>query len=81
MLAIVLRRLLVILVAADCLLLALITLGQCKRAETISASLWSLEQDGKWVGRILRPVVDLLFYPVDKDHCSNSWLNEKHRYE
>ena len=43
--------------------------------ETISAALWRMEQSGKLAGRILRPLVDLLFRPIEKDHCYRAWLS------
>lgn len=72
-------RLLIFLIAIDHLVLALITLGNCKRGETISACAWSLEQDGKAMG-IYRPIIDLLFHFIEKDHCRESWLAEMHMY-
>ena len=70
------KRLLVILIGLDQFLLTLLTLGECKRGETISAAAWSLEQDDKLIGRILRPVIDAIFF-LDPDHCANSWHGEQ----
>jgi hypothetical protein len=52
------------------------TLFNGKRNETISACLWSMEQSGKWLGYTLRPVVDFLLSPLEKDHCALSWMME-----
>ena len=70
-------RLLRILIALDIFAFALLTLGGAKRNETISAACWSLEQDGKLAGRIFRPLIDGLFYFIEKDHCCEAWLIEK----
>lgn len=74
------QRLLIILIAVDHLALALVTLGRCVRGETISAALWSLELDGKWLGRFGRPVVDALFDLLERDHCRASWEAERYLY-
>jgi hypothetical protein len=73
-------RLLIILIALDHLALALLTLGHCVRGETISAALWSLELGGKWPGRLGRPLVDALFYPLQRQHCQQCWQSERHLY-
>ena len=36
-------------------------LAATRPSETISAAAWSLEGDGKWQGRLLRPLIDGLF--------------------
>ena len=74
------QRILIALIAIDHLALAVITLGNCKRGETISAAAWSLEQNGKLAGRIFRPVIDWLFTRIERNHCQVSWLAEKHMY-
>ena len=74
------QRLLILAIAADHLALVLITLGNCARGETISASAWRQEQAGKLQGRIARPVIDWLFYIIEKDHCNQSWIAERHMY-
>ena len=43
---------------------------------TISAALWRMEQQGKLAGRVLRPLVDLLFRPIERDHCRLSFESE-----
>lgn len=75
------QRLLIALIAIDHIGLVLITLGNCYRGETISASAWRQEQNGKLQGRIARPVIDWLFTWVERDHCSESWLAECHMYK
>jgi len=46
--------------------------------ETLSARAWRTEYAGKMWGRILRPVIDALFF-FDPDHCRNSFLSEVDR--
>ena len=45
----------------DVQVLRLVTFGRSLPGETISAAAWSLEGDGKWQGRLLRPLIDGLF--------------------
>jgi hypothetical protein len=40
------------------------------------ATLWRMEQQGKLAGRILRPLIDLLFLPIERDHCQLSFESE-----
>jgi hypothetical protein len=70
------QRILNILIAIDQLLWVLITLGKGHPDETISAAAWRMEQEGKLAGRILRPLVDLLFRPIERDHCRRSFESE-----
>lgn len=71
------QRILNLLIALDQLAWVLATLGRGHPDETISAAAWRMEQQGKLAGRILRPLIDLLFRPIEKDHCYLSWLSEK----
>ena len=73
------QRILNILIAIDQLLWVIFTLGKGHPDETISAALWRMEQEGKIAGRIFRPLVDLLFRPIEKDHCHLAWLSEVQR--
>ena len=72
-------RFLNVLIAIDQLLWVLLTLGKGHPDETISAALWRMEQQGKVAGRVFRPLVDLLFRPIEKDHCYAAWLSEVQR--
>lgn len=71
------RRILHILIALDQLAWVLLTLGRGHPDETVSAAAWRMEQQGKLAGRILRPLIDALFRPLERDHCYLSWLSEK----
>ena len=68
-----LRYILNILVSLDITLNAI--LGG-KRYETLSASAWLGEQQGKILPRFFRPVIDFLFRPFERDHCRNVYEAE-----
>lgn len=71
------RRILNLLIALDQLAWVLLTLGNGMPDETISAALYRMELQGKWAGRLFRPVVDVLFLLLERDHCRLSWEAEK----
>ena len=71
------QRLLNVLIALDQLAYVLVTLGAGHPDETLSAAAWRTEQSGKLGGRIFRPVIDLLFLPVERDHCRKSFESER----
>lgn len=71
------QRILNILIAIDQLLWVLLTLGKGSPDETVSAAAWRMEQQGKIAGRVLRPLIDLLFRPIEKDHCRKSFESER----
>lgn len=73
------QRILNLLIALDQLAWVVVTLGKGSPDETISAAAWRMEQEGKIAGRIFRPLVDLLFRPIEKDHCRKAWLSEVQR--
>jgi hypothetical protein len=75
------RRLLTVLIAFDVFIFAVLTLGNCKRNETISSAAWSLDRDGKVLGKVFRPLIDLLFSPIERDHCQMSWYTENAHLE
>jgi hypothetical protein len=59
----------------DIKLFVLVTLGNCRTGETISAASWSLKLDGKWQGKVAVPVIDWLALRVgdDADHCRRAY--------
>ena len=73
------QRILNLLIAIDQLLWVLLTLGKGHPDETISAASYRMEQEGKLAGRILRPLIDALFRPLERDHCYRAWLSEAQR--
>lgn len=70
------RRILNLLIALDQVAWVVLTLGNGSPDETISAAAWRMEQQGNIAGRILRPLIDLLFRPLERDHCRLSFLAE-----
>jgi len=74
------KRLIRWLTAFDILVFSLVTFGMAKRNETISAVSWVLEVDGRWQGRVARPVIDWMLSPLEKNHCYVSWLAERNKY-
>lgn len=59
----------------DIKVFVLVTLGNCRPGETISAASWSLRLDGKWQGRIAVPVIDWLarLFRDGPDHCKRAY--------
>lgn len=48
---------------------------------TISAQSYRLDKKGYWYGKVMRFVIDMLFYPFEKNHCElsfNSEINREH---
>ena len=70
------QRILNLLIALDQLAWVIVTLGEGKPDETISAAAWRMEQQGKLAGRVLRPLIDALFRPLERDHCRLSFESE-----
>jgi hypothetical protein len=70
------QRLLNIAIAIDQLLWVVLTLGKGYPDETISAAAYRMEQQSKLAGRVLRPIIDALFWPWDRDHCRLSYESE-----
>ena len=71
------QRILNLLIALDQLAWVIVTLGKGKPDETISAAAWRMEQQGKLAGRILRPLIDALFRPLERNHCRESFESER----
>ena len=71
------QRILNLLIALDQLAWVVLTLGKGSPDETISAAAWRMEQQGKLAGRILRPLIDALFRPLERDHCRTSFESER----
>ena len=70
------QRILTVLIALDVFLFSLCCLGGTKRNETASSAAWSLEQDGRWQGKLFRPLIDWLFARIQPNHCANApWPN------
>lgn len=66
----------------DIKLFWLLTLGAAKQGETISAAAYRGEQQGRIIGRIARPVIDLLLCWIGpQPHCKQAyeWQREIYR--
>ena len=70
------HRLLNLAVAFDQFLFCVITLGHSDPDETISAAAFRWEKAGRIQGRVLRPLIDRLFW-LDPKHCEMSYNNEQ----
>jgi hypothetical protein len=70
------QRLLNLLIAVDQLLWVTLTFGEGMPDETISAALYRMEREGRPSGKLLRPLVDVLFSPFEHDHCKLSFESE-----
>ena len=44
--------------------------------ETLSARCYRAHRDGKIMGRVLMPVIDLLFFWQGPGHCKNAYIKE-----
>lgn len=71
------QRLLNFLIALDQLAYVLVTLGTGHPDETLSAAAWRTEQKGRLLGRIFRPLIDLMFIPFEREHCRKSFESER----
>lgn len=69
------------LVRLDMVIFQIITLGVAKKDETISAAAYQGELTGRWIGKLSRPVIDLLFRPWQADHCKQAWEWQKELYK
>lgn len=74
----VIQRILNVLICLDQLGLSILTLGASSPDETMSAAAWRWEKNGILRGRILRPLIDRLFW-FDTDHCKTSYESEINR--
>lgn len=76
-------RILNLLISLDQFAFSIITLGKAYPDETMSAAAYRLEQEGKWQGKLFRPMIDNVFF-WDKLHCKSSFeseVNSKHLAE
>lgn len=49
--------------------------------ETLSSAAYRMETKGKLTGRIFRPLIDMLFWVIQKDHCQWAYLAEQKRLQ
>lgn len=68
------QRVINILVALDQFLFCLVCLGNSYPSETASSAAWRLEQQGRWQGKVFRPLIDFLARLFnDPNHCRLSY--------
>lgn len=75
------QRVLNILIALDQLVYVLITLGWGFPDETLSSAAFRADRDRKPWGRVMRPLIDFLLYPLEREHCYRAYLAEKQRLQ
>jgi hypothetical protein len=72
-------RILKILIALDKLAYQIMTLGYGSEFDTISSAAYRMEQKGRWIGRISRPVIDWIFSKLGGEkHCFTSYISAKY---
>jgi hypothetical protein len=72
-------RILKVLIALDKLAYQVMTLGYGSEFDTISSAAYRMEQKGRLIGRISRPVIDWIFDKIgDTDHCFISYISAKY---
>lgn len=49
--------------------------------ETLSASAYLGEREGKILPRFFRPVIDFLFLPFERDHCKRAFEAESNFFQ
>lgn len=47
--------------------------------ETLSARSYRAYRDGKILGKVFMPFINLLFFWQGKDHCKNAYIKEQQR--
>ena len=73
------NRLLNLLVALDKLIYQIMTLGYGSQFDTVSSAAYRMEQKGRLVGKLSRPVIDWIFASLgDENHCFTSYISEKY---
>lgn len=73
-------RVLKILIALDKLAYQIMTLGYGSEFDTISSAAYRMEQKGRLVGKLSRPVIDWVFSALgDEKHCFTSYISAKYK--
>lgn len=71
------QRLLNLLIALDQLAYVLLTFGAGHPDETLSAAAYRTERKSRLLGVLFRPLVDLIFLPLERDHCQRAYESER----
>jgi len=73
------RRVLNILIALDRLIYQIVTLGYGSPHDTVGSAAHRMEQKGRLVGKLSRPVIDWVFYKFGRGrHCFVSYISAKY---
>jgi hypothetical protein len=72
------KRILNMLISLDQFLFCWICLGGVDPDSTASSVAYSMEQEGRWQGKIFRPLIDALFF-FDKAHCRKAYEAEQRK--
>lgn len=71
------RRILNILISLDQCFFSIITLGWAYPDEMLSAAAYRYSViQPHWFGKILHRVLDLIYYPIEKNHCYMAYKTE-----
>lgn len=70
-------RILNFLIALDQLAYVLLTLGAGHPDETLSAAAYRTERKNRLLGIAFRPLIDLIFLPIERDHCRKAFESER----
>ena len=73
------RRRLNLMIAIDQLTYVLLTLGHGSPDETMSAAAYRLWLRDRIGGRWFKPLIDALFWLLERDHCKKSYRAEMER--
>lgn len=65
-------------VSLDQTIFCLLTLGKSMPDETASAAAYRTEQKGRLLGKIFRPIIDVLFF-WQHEHCKTAFESELQR--
>jgi len=68
-------RILNLMISGDQTFFSIITQGSSAPDETMSAAAFRLEQQGRWPGKVFRPLIDWFFF-IDPMHCRTSYEAE-----
>ena len=55
----------------------IVALGNGHPDETLSAAAYRTERKNRLLGIAFRPVIDLIFLPLERDHCRKAYEAEK----
>lgn len=72
-------RIIKVLIALDKLAYQIMTLGYGSEFDTISSAAYRMEQKGRLVGKLSRPVIDWVFSKFGNErHCFESYISAKY---